>query len=203
MKLHNTKNQMVRIRLPRQRVHLELGPNETVEIDMRTRHAISPYVSPFALKLEAEEADHHPDTRFINSTVNPTEKGQVQLHARQPGDGDEPTNEEMEGLFFKKAVENTEQTTSEEFGTATESAPGDDNLLGDADGLAELWETKQEKIESEEEMAGVPENCPYTKSELTTMVKSQLFEICEKLGLEAEGTKLNLIGRVLDFYGQK
>jgi hypothetical protein len=48
--------------------------------------------------------------------------------------------------------------------------------------------------------AQAPPNCPYTKSQLQLGVKSTLWEICDQLGLNQEGTKGDLINRIFQYY---
>lgn len=207
MKLRNTKEQMVRIRRPDKRVNIELGPLEVMEIDLKTRQAITPFLVDFGLKIEADDEDFHPNATLpknIQSTV------EEPLHARQPVDEDEPTDAEMEGLFFEKTVEETESATNEEPGTTTESSSGGDDVddapVGDTDtqALEELYTTvakgTTEDLPAEERGLLIPDSCPYTEPELMTKTKSELWEIAENLGLSSEGTKKALVARIFSFY---
>jgi len=238
MKLRNSKDQMVRIRLPKQRINFEMKPFETLDIDLKTRQALIPYLQTFGLILEADNADYHPA-----ATIPETQpKAQEPPHVRAPvkDEKDEPTAKEMEGLLFDKTVEEAKPTADEESGTSEEpldhgraihsplptpvltmpdEEPGsstepdygreyDDSrpdpiLTMDEDGSKTVKSDDEEVAELYEKLVGVPEECPYTKSELHMKVKSELWEICEKLGLSDQGTKNNLIESIINFYDNK
>lgn len=207
MKLRNTRKQMVRIRRPEKRLNLEIGPLEVIDIDLRTRQALTPFLVDFGLKVEADDEDFHPNAT-LPTNINSTDD-ERQLHARQPVEEDEPTNEEMEELFFEKGVEETGEATTEESGTTEEpTSGGSDDIptVGDTEEkeLEELYtsmaEGAKENLSAEDGGLEVPENCPYTETELKTKVKSELWEICEKLGLSSEGTKPALVKRIIGFY---
>lgn len=228
MKLRNTRDQMVRIRLPKHRINLEIMPLAVIEVDMKTRQALLPYMQDFGLTLEADNEDFQPNAILPENKVS-NEKELPDGYYKKPyieGKNDaEPTDEEMEDLLFPKGTEETGQTETESNGDTSESTPGDDGdsdgdefePIGPADedqeegdgetaviepvgleGTEEDLRTEEEQLE--EELTGVPEACPYALTELQTKTKSELWEICEGLGLDASGTKKVLIERIVNFY---
>jgi hypothetical protein len=139
------------------------------------------------------------------------------------------TEEDEELIFIKETVENetapqrsetgeTEETkrgigTEETSGEASQtlqsqsksepyeevSDEGPDYLREEPpDGVEGYGEKRTEYQKIHYEIA--PPNSPYTKSELMLGVKSKLFEICDGLGLNTEGTKSDLINRIFYYY---
>jgi len=139
------------------------------------------------------------------------------------------TEEDEELIFIKETVENetafegseTGEETEISGGTGEEETPcqtpqsqiqtsetepheeisdeGPDYLREEPpDGVEGFGEKQTEYQKIYYEVA--PPNSPYTKSELMLGVKSRLFEICDELGLNSEGTKSDLINRIFYYY---
>lgn len=186
MKIRNTKNQVVRIRLPKFHVSFEIMPFETLPIDMKTRQAITPYIKQFGLKLETDIEDFKkmPQKEVGEQTPNVHDSGTAVID-----ENDGPSDEDMEKLLFSTKVEETESTTKEEFGTTKESSRNNEDGITDAS--ASIPEKEIEKL---------ADTCPYTQQQLTFKAKAELFEICEELGLDQDGTKREIVERILGMY---
>jgi hypothetical protein len=251
MKLRNTRTTLVSINLPAKGVKLVIQPLGVIDVDLRPRQVIAPYMFDFGLKLEADDADYAPgaiippkpktDAEEIAEVWADAKRSEPSIPKASIVTDDKPVEEEeIEGLLFVKDTEEGEQGSSEESESTEESvqsnengneelaegmeetglstaetktteAPKDDgdDALGSTlvfedvsaedgtrDGVPQVETGDGEELEEEK----APEACPYTQTQLQQSVKSELWEICEKLGLDADGTKKELIDRIFNFY---
>lgn len=62
--------------------------------------------------------------------------------------------------------------------------------------------TSSVEYNNSEEEDGLPDDAPCTLSELRMSTKAQLWERCDKLGVDTSGTKNEIIGRICKYYWQ-
>lgn len=152
-----------------------------------------------AIEIDEPETEEDEELIFIKETVENKTSSQGSETGEEAevfgGTGEEAqTSETSQPEISTTETESHEEVFGEEGPDYLRSEPPEG-----VEGFGDIKQTEYQKIHYEV----APANSPYTKSELMLGVKARLFEICDDLGLNADGTKSELINRIFYYYDQK
>lgn len=149
---------------------------------------------------ETEKDEEMEDLIFIKKTVEDetvSERNKTREASSSTGTDrtEETIDEAQKTLQSEQQAESYEEVSEEGPDYLRETPP--EGVSGFGEDVVK--QTEYQKIHYEI----APESSPYTKSELMLGVKSRLWEICDELGLNNEGTKSDLINRIFRYYDCK
>ncbi len=106
------------------------------------------------------------------------------------------TTETQEG----KVIQEISPLTREEFDTILTAGEREDGYEDTSVFEAETVGTDVRSYNENDEGDELPSTAPVTLNQLNMSTKAQLFEMCDKLGLDASGTKKYLIENIVKYY---